>query len=218
MAVCSANYKFLLVDIGDSGRQSDGSVYFNSNLGFAIEENQLHIPKQPKLPNSERILPYVLVADDAFGLKNHMKPYLFHNLSMEKTIFNYRLSRARRVVENVFGIATSRFRVFRRPIIAKVDKVVTTTKAIVALHNFLMPLSDNDIYCPQNFVDHETENGVMQEEWRKDNENILELQDLTCVFSNNYSKHAASICDEYSKYFILEGAVEWQWDMVTKFI
>ena len=38
MAVCSANYKFLLVDIGDSGRQSDGSVYSNSNLGFTIEK------------------------------------------------------------------------------------------------------------------------------------------------------------------------------------
>ena len=134
MAVCSANYKFLFVDIGDSGRQSDGSVYSNSNLEFAIEENKLHIPEQSKLLNSERILPYVFVADNAFGLKNHMmKPYLFHNLSMEIKIFNYRLLRARRVVENAFGIATSCFRVFRRPIIAKVNKVVVITKAVVAL-------------------------------------------------------------------------------------
>lgn len=127
MAVCSAQYKFLLMDIGDSGRQSDGSVYFYSNLGFAIEENRLNIPKMAKLPNSDRVLPYVFVADDAFGLKPHMmKPYPFQNLSTEKRVFNYRLSRARRVVENVFHIP-SRFRVFCRPIIAKVEKVVAIT-------------------------------------------------------------------------------------------
>ena len=61
-----------------------------------------------------------------------------------------------------------------------------------------MSLSDNNIYCPQNFVDHETENDVMEGEWRKYNENILVLQDLKCVSSNNYSKHAASIRNEYS--------------------
>ena len=41
LEVCDANYKFILVDIGDSGRQSDGSVYANSNLGFAIERKLL---------------------------------------------------------------------------------------------------------------------------------------------------------------------------------
>ena len=37
LAVCNAVYKFLLVDIGDAGRQSDGGVYNNSSLGYAIE-------------------------------------------------------------------------------------------------------------------------------------------------------------------------------------
>ena len=34
-----------MVDIGDPGRQSDGSVYHNSLLGYAIENNVLNIPK-----------------------------------------------------------------------------------------------------------------------------------------------------------------------------
>ena len=32
LAVCNAMYEFILVDIGDTGRQTDGSVYNNSHL------------------------------------------------------------------------------------------------------------------------------------------------------------------------------------------
>ena len=39
MAVYNAKYQFTLVDIGDIGRQSDGSVYGSSHLGYAIENN-----------------------------------------------------------------------------------------------------------------------------------------------------------------------------------
>ena len=44
LAICDARYKFTLVDIGDTGRQSDGSVYNSSHLGYAIENNLLKIP------------------------------------------------------------------------------------------------------------------------------------------------------------------------------
>ncbi|XP_071941061.1 uncharacterized protein [Antedon mediterranea] len=139
MAVCDANYKFTLVDIGDSGRQSDGSVYGCSYLGHAIENNLLNIPAREMLPNSDKTLPCVFVGDDAFGLKKHMmKPYPSSHLETDQRVFNYRLSRARRVIENTFGIAASRFRILRRPIIAKVRKVVLITQSIVVLHNFLM--------------------------------------------------------------------------------
>ena len=70
-----------------------------------------------------------------------MKPYPDQYLPLDERIFNYRLSRARRVIENTFGIAATRFRVFRRPIIAPEKKVILITKAVVALHNFLMRLS-----------------------------------------------------------------------------
>ena len=73
-----------------------------------------------------------------------MKPYPFQHLSLAERLFNYRSSRARRVIENVFGIAVSRFRVLHRPILAKPTTVISITKAVVALHNFLMSLNSND--------------------------------------------------------------------------
>ena len=42
LGVCNTSYKFTLVEIGDSGRQSNGSVYANSNLGYAIEHKPLN--------------------------------------------------------------------------------------------------------------------------------------------------------------------------------
>ena len=147
MEVCDAKYncKFNLVDIGDNGRQSDGNVYTNSHLGYAIENGLLIIPQPSKLPQSERILPYVFIEDDVFGLQNHlMKPYPFQHLSLAERVFNHRSSRARRVTENTFGVAASRFHVLRRPIIAKPTTMISIAKAIVALHNFLMSLNLND--------------------------------------------------------------------------
>ena len=140
LAICNARYDFLLVDIGDSGRQSNGSVYNNSHLGHAIENNLVDIPKPVKINRDmSKLYPFVFVADDAFDLKPHMmKPYPNENLQIEQRIFNYRLLRARGVIENTFGIATSRFSVFCKPIIAKTEKVQLITKAVIEFHTYLM--------------------------------------------------------------------------------
>ena len=56
-------YKFTLVDIGYSGRQGDVSMYANSNLGHAIENNSLNIPIASRIDT--KILPYVFLDDNA---------------------------------------------------------------------------------------------------------------------------------------------------------
>ena len=120
MAICNANYEFILVDIGDTGRNSDGGVFANSIMGNAIQQNTLNIPDPEKIYETNMEFPYVFVGDDAFPLKeNIMKPFPREVIRIVERIYNYRLSRARRIIENAFGILAARFRVFRRPIIAR---------------------------------------------------------------------------------------------------
>ena len=63
MAVCNANYQFTMVDIGDSGRNSDGGVFSSCHLGIAINENKLNIPNPEKIWNSNIPYPYVFVGE-----------------------------------------------------------------------------------------------------------------------------------------------------------
>ena len=124
------------------------------------------------------------MADDAFGLKPQiMKPYQNQNLPIDQRILNYRLSRARRVIDNTFGIATSRFRVFRRPIIAKTKKVKSISKAVVALPNYLMKKriqnnKNNYNYCPTSYADRETRIGLTLRDCRKEHGNTAGLQQI----------------------------------------
>ncbi|CAB4007448.1 Hypothetical predicted protein [Paramuricea clavata] len=106
-----------------------------------------------------RCPPYVLVGDDIFPLKEWlMKPYLGKNLTEPERVFNYRLSRARRTIENAFGIPAAKWRIFRRPIRGSVNLVENITRATVCLHNYLQ-LTDNAAYIPERFIDSEDSAG-----------------------------------------------------------
>ena len=140
MALVDPHYKFLYVDIGSYGRFADGGVFNSCSLANALEnDKQLNIPADCRLPGSNAISPFVIVADDAFAMKRYLvKPYSSRNLNQEQRIFNYRLSRSRRVVENAFGIMSSRFRVFGKAIPLPPEKVTKLVLAVCCLHNFLL--------------------------------------------------------------------------------
>ena len=215
MAVCDYNYCFTLLDIGDYGRQSDGGVFSNSSFGRALESNLLSIPEPDVITGQTSPTPYFLVGDSAFPLKGYMlRPYPGTYLPENKRVFNYRLSRARRVIENTFGILASKFRVFRRPIIAKPEKVNKIVQAACVLHNYLKITeihcrASERIYCPSGYIDREDSQGnIIPGDWRT---HSYELHSVSQVGSNMYSRSAAEMREAVMAYFNSPaGCVPWQ--------
>lgn len=111
MALVDADYKFMFIDVGAVGSESDAGVFAHSQLGKLFNNTQANLPLPESLPGDPNGTPidYFMIGDDAFGLKTWMmKPYPSRGLTTEERVFNYRLSRGRRVVENTFGILASR--------------------------------------------------------------------------------------------------------------
>lgn len=173
-AMVDANYNILFADAGCQGRISNGGVFKNNKLHDMIENNILQLPTPVPLQGRNKQLPYFILGDSAFALsENVMKPYPghAHAKGSKERIFNYRLSRARRVVENVFGIMSAVFRVLRKPMHIEPDKATTVVMAIVHLHNFLRRSSSRPLYIPGGSFDTEDENGeLINGAWRRDQE------------------------------------------------
>lgn len=93
MALVDAEYKFIMVDIGGYGSNADSTVFGCSDFGKVFLQNPrlLNIPDSAPLPGTLHPLPYVIIADEGFGLKPRiMRPYPGRKLDMRKRIFNYR--------------------------------------------------------------------------------------------------------------------------------
>lgn len=213
MALVDANYSFIFADVGTQGRISDGGVFRNTYLFKQIDANQMMLPPDIPLPKREKPMPYVFVADDAFPLcKRIMKPYPgYHVKESPQRIFNYRLSRCRRIVENAFGIMASVFRILRKPILLEPDKTALVIMACVVLHNFLRKsrTSKNQYTPPGTFDVHDERGIIIPGTWRKD------IGDMTSFISlkriGRKPGHEAKIIQqEFTDYFTSVGRIEWQ--------
>ncbi|XP_017492297.1 PREDICTED: uncharacterized protein LOC108380439 [Rhagoletis zephyria] len=89
-------------------------------------------------------IPVLILGDSAFCLSRHiMKPFPFHlNHTTAQKVFNYRLLKCRRVIENVFGHLKARFRRIGKGIDNGVQNTNSVIKACCALHNFLVEEKD----------------------------------------------------------------------------
>lgn len=127
-------------------------------------------------------------------------------------VFNYRLSRARRVVENAFGILAWRFRIFSRPIDLKPETTDKVIWAACSLHNRLRKTAPGN-YLPSQAVDREDLNtgNITPGLWRE-NANIL--QPINNLGSNNYKRAAKDVRRAYATHFIEENPLPWQWEKV----
>ena len=132
-AVVDANYNVLYNDVGTNGRVNDAAVFAKSSFNVALEHNLLQVPTQG-----------VIIGDDAFPLRTNLfKPYPRCGLlNQTQLVFNYRLSRARRVVENAFGILVSRFRIFEKPLPVHITTCDCTTGSAGHRHQSTRPATN----------------------------------------------------------------------------
>ncbi|XP_015778411.1 PREDICTED: uncharacterized protein LOC107356303 [Acropora digitifera] len=217
LAICDANYCFTFVDIGDYGSTNVASVLSNSAFGQAYDKDPeaLKIPRPCNYKNVDN-LPFVLIGNDIFPQKSwFMKPFPGKGLAEHQRVYIYRLSRARRTIENAFGILSAKWRIFRKPIKAKVDFVDKITKATVCLHNYPR-LTDNATYTPAGFIDSEDSNGnILPGDWR----NIATggnggLNEIGRIVGNRYSVEASDARDAFKDYFnSADGDADCPWQL-----
>ena len=103
LAIVGANAQFIAFQLGDAGSQSDGGIFKHGSISKLCKSEQF--PPQSPLPATSLEAPYYLIGDEAFALDvNLLKSYPHRSAMGVEKVFNYRLSRPRRIVENAFGI------------------------------------------------------------------------------------------------------------------
>lgn len=197
------------------GRISDGGVLQNIEFYKKLQNNNLKIPPAESAEHSSRILPYVFMADNAFPLRCDMiKPFRQIDLnSHERKIYNYHVSRARRIVENTFGILASRFRIFHTQINLEPHRIESVVMACCVLHNFLMSSSSRNFYAPSECYDQEDrENGTITPGL-----NTME-SNMNHLYRRNYrniTNAAKMVRQDFINYFNNEGSIPLQNDFVS---
>jgi hypothetical protein len=135
-AVAGPDCKFIAIDVGGYGKESDGGVFSHSILSKKLEIGALGVRQLTALPGTNITVPHVLLGDETLPLK----PYLMRTFSVSKlgpseATFNERLCKARQVIECAFGITSRKWRLLQKAIEVKTDFVDKIIKCICLLHN-----------------------------------------------------------------------------------
>lgn len=110
MALVNAKKEFIMIDVDCNGRVSYGGVLYYTKFWDSYQT----------------------------GRPNLMKPYALKNATKDQLTFNYRLSKARCVVECGFGILAAKFGIFEKAIWLTPAKATKVTTACCYLHNYLL--------------------------------------------------------------------------------
>ncbi|KAK3084692.1 hypothetical protein FSP39_017590 [Pinctada imbricata] len=211
MGLVDAEYKFTWVDVGADGSASGAQIFIFSELKETIENRTIGFPRAEPLPNDDKDMPFFILGDDAFALRTYMmKPFSHRNMTVEERIFNYRISRGRRIAENAFGILANRFQVLLTTMQQDPETIRLIVQTCVCLHNLMRiryPGLQNAV-LDQEDDNHQVINGA----WRND----LNMQDVDNVTGPNRATRAAKSQREYLKHYFNSnaGSVPWQNNMI----
>lgn len=196
--VTDANANFIAVDVGDYGRHSDGGVLKHSSFGRALLSDQLPIPKDDIIEGET--LPYVFLGDEAYPLKRYlMRPYPSRGLDNTRRVFNYRHSRARRIVECAFGILSSKWSILKNTMNINPENVSKIVLACCVLHNFVRK-----------------RDGIMAEDSESNcAERPLQQSGAgtaTTHLTGRPTQEAMEVRDKFSRLFMTNLSVPWQYE------
>ncbi|KAE8736867.1 hypothetical protein FOCC_FOCC017678 [Frankliniella occidentalis] len=226
-AIADAKYKFIVADAGAKGREGDSGVFDRSTFGEMFYNHRLRLPPLVYNEKIDCLLPYVFLGDGAFPLDEHlMKPFepdARDELPGNHALFNYRLSRARRVVENAFGILSARFRILRRTAIVSETLGCNIILSTCALHNLHLMREDSippkqRVYLPPGFSDTYKSNGrLKQGRWRKLVPSLektifrnLVQQEIPGAARNSNPLYPTLVREDFVE-LVLAQPVPWQW-------
>ncbi|XP_050516178.1 uncharacterized protein LOC126891042 [Diabrotica virgifera virgifera] len=208
-AVVDANYEIMYVHTGTNGRVADLTVFRQNKFYELMTKGKLNLPPPTTLPSSTKATPFVFLGDSSFAISTKiMKPYPHNLATYEQKVFNYRLSRARRVVENVFGILASRFRFYHTALNVSLDSVDAIVLASCVLHNFFVRNSGRYIN-QQSLIRGSIEEGYTVPGESSGNE-------LTPLQGRNqpWGASAREVRETFKNYFLQERSVDFQQRMV----
>lgn len=212
MALVDAKYRFIYINVGSPGSGSDGGVFATTLLRELLDDEELGLPPSEPLPGSQQPLPYFIVGDEAFPLKTWlMKPHPRRSMAMVQRIYNYRISRARRVVENAFGILATRFRCLLGTMPQNPSTVIKLVIAMCILHNILRTRGGRAEAHLEDREDPETHQ-MIPGEWRQ---NEMQLPDMTRPPTSGHAagKRAKAVRQYLEEWVNGPGSVPWQNDL-----
>lgn len=132
-----------------------------------------------------------------------MKSYNKHVLNDNKRIFNYSLSRPRRIIENILGILARRFKIFQKPIKLSLTKAKIVVMACFHLHNLLIKQKN---YIRSGEVDMEdcVTRTVIHGYWRNESNQLLNIERKQAANSATLAKEMRN---DFCEYFNRTGAI-----------
>jgi len=142
LAVCDAKYRFTYANIATPGKSNDAFIFKYSRPNRILQYQSRTFVRLGSVLNNITV-PLHLIGDAAFPLLHIlMKPFPHGVQDAVQRLFNYRLSRSRRVIENAFGRLKARFRILMKRMELDVGNVNETVNACLILHNLLERLNE----------------------------------------------------------------------------
>ena len=141
MTLVDAKYRFVWGSCGFPGNSHDSIVLQSTSLWSDIKNGKL-------LPNfiqeeEDISVPPLMLGDSAFPFESFlMKPYSNAVLTKQQRYFNYRLSRARMVIESAYGQLKGRWRFLLRKSEGNLHETKVAALSCMVLHNICLDKKD----------------------------------------------------------------------------